>query len=455
MKKFIYHSSLFVLFICLTFSVFIQTTYYHFNPSNVKYNIKLISSNEYEGRLTGTCGNEKVASLIENFFKNNKILPFNNSYKESFEVTTPIKNNKTPELKIAKNNTPLHEYQYGVDFKEDMLNFNENSVVFTKQDTVDILPSSLVIKHNDKRYLFYVSLNKDFSFRSSFNDDAPYEFSIAITTELFNDILDSLRSDKEIIVTIPYSEEKCITSNIIGKIKGSSKDLPPLILTAHFDHIGVDNLDNYYNGALDNASGTAFLLELSKNLSSFMKPKRDIIFVALTGEEFGLLGSSHFTNEYKDLIKNSNVINFDMIGAPNTPISLMSGSCNKDNGSELLDSLKEICDKKNIDYKITFADCSDHASFAKEGIDSVTLCHSDTSKIHTPNDTVEFIDTSAINEVYSIVEDEIYNYAYNDFILFLYNPNLILFLFIAFIIVFFFPTFKKKLKVYINKKKLK
>ncbi len=89
------------------------------------------------------------------------------------------------------------------------------------------------------------------------------------------------------------------------------------------------------------------------------------------------------------------------------------------------------------------------------GMDAVTLCHSDVSKIHTPNDKVEYIDTKAIDDVYSLVKDEISNYAYDDFRLVFYNNNFILFLFALFLFIFFFPTIKKKFKHYVNKNKIR
>lgn len=449
-KKFIYYTSIFLCFTCLISCIFLQDTYYHFDSTNVKKNIKLITSNEYEGRLTGSTGNHKISSIIENSFKEFKLTPLNNTYRESFNVTTPVQNNMKPQLIIKNNSEILRDYKYGVDFKEDMINFRTSNVTFTNNDKIDIFESSFLIKHENRNYLFYVSFDKEFKFRSSFNVDSKYEFSVAITTDVFNSILDSLRNGNTVTVNLPYSLKISETSNIIGVLKGTSHTLPPLIISAHFDHLGTDDLGNHYNGALDNASGTAFMLELSKNLSSFIKPKRDIIFVGLTGEEFGLLGSKKFVKEYIDTIKGGKVINLDMIGAPNTPITLMTGSSFKDkvddSTSELLDSFKNICSNKMINYNVKFEDSSDHASFANQGIDSVTLCHSDLSKIHTPQDTVEHIDTAAIDMVYSVVQKEIHDYAYNNFVLLLYSPNLSLFFFILTILIAIYPNIKGKIK---------
>ena len=449
-QKLIYYTSIFLCFTCLISCIFLQATYYQFNSTNVKDNIKLITSDEYEGRLTGSTGNDKMSFIIENSFKGSKLTPLNNTYRESFNVTTPMKNNTKPQLIIKSDSEILQDYKYGVDFKEDMTNFRTPNVTFTNKDRIDIFENSFLIKHENRNYLFYVSFDKDFKFRSSFNIDSKYEFSVAITTHVFNSILDSLRTGNTVTINLPYSLKNSETANIIGVLKGTSDTLPPLIISAHFDHLGTDYLGNHYNGALDNASGTAFMLELSKNLSSFVKPKRDIIFIGLTGEEFGLLGSKKFVSEYIDTIKGGKVINFDMIGSPNTPISLMTGSAFKDkeddSTSELLDSFKSICSNKRINYNVKFEDSSDHASFADQGIDSVTLCHSDLSKIHTPEDTVEYIDTNAIDIVYSVVQKEIYDYAYNNFVLLLYSPKVSLFFFILTILLILYPNIKDKIK---------
>lgn len=449
-KKIIYYICIVLCFTTLISSIFLQATYYHFNPTNVKNSIKLITSDEYEGRLTGTDGNYRLSSLIENSFKNSKLIPINNTYRQSFKTTVPEKNTTAPKLTIKNDSRILHDYKYGVDFKEDMINFRTSNVTFTNKDRVDIFESSFLIKHDNRNYLFYVSLDKSFKFRSSFNSASKYEFSVAITTEVYNSILDSLRNGNEVTINLPYTLKSSDTSNIIGVLKGTSDTLPPLVISAHFDHLGIDALGNYYNGALDNASGTAFMLELSKNLSSIIKPKRDIIFVALTGEEFGLIGSKIFAKEYIDTIKGGEVINFDMIGAANTPISLITGSIFKDkedeSTSELLDSFKNICSNKGINYTVKFEDSSDHASFANLGIDSVTLCNSDLSKIHTPQDTVDYIDTVAISNAYSVIQEKIYDYAYNDFILLLYSPKLSLLFLILTMLLVIIPNIKYRIK---------
>jgi Zn-dependent M28 family amino/carboxypeptidase len=90
--------------------------------------------------------------------------------------------------------------------------------------------------------------------------------------------------------------------NVVAKLEGSDPVLKNeyLVYTAHLDHLGIGepvNGDKIYNGALDNASGCATMLEVARAFSDMNpRPKRSILFVAVTGEEVGLLGSDYFAH---------------------------------------------------------------------------------------------------------------------------------------------------------------
>ncbi len=96
---------------------------------------------------------------------------------------------------------------------------------------------------------------------------------------------------------VAASDRDLSSPNVVAMLPGSDKTLRPefVVLTAHLDHIGIDkpvNGDAIYNGAMDNASGIASMLESAKMLKR-QRPKRSILFVAVTGEERGLLGSRY------------------------------------------------------------------------------------------------------------------------------------------------------------------
>ena len=190
--------------------------------------------------------------------------------------------------------------------------------------------------------------------------------------------------------------------------------MPPLVFGAHFDHVGADLAGTIYNGALDNASGTAFLIELAKYIKNLGTPDRDIIFVAFNGEELGLKGSTAFTEEYGDLLKDSRVYNFDMIGSyDGVPLCIMSGAGSSVK-SPLVDEVATVMKESKIYFNYLFEDASDHAPFINIGIEAITLCNNDTSRIHTPNDKIEYISETAIDRCFSIMKVFIIKDAYSD-----------------------------------------
>lgn len=99
-----------------------------------------------------------------------------------------------------------------------------------------------------------------------------------------------------------FRERDFISQNVIGYVKGSDPELQQtyLLVSAHYDHLGIGlpvDGDSIYNGALDNAIGVSVMLELASAFAQLaVKPKRSVIFIATTGEEKGLLGSSYYVD---------------------------------------------------------------------------------------------------------------------------------------------------------------
>ena len=449
-KKLLYCCSLLISFVLLITSLFFNLTYSAFNSDNVKKTIASYSSFDYAGRLPGTDENSLVSELIRKNFENSNLIPLNESYKENFSVICPIKTNTVPYLNISYNGIVTDELEYGKDFKEDMLNFKNNSVLFSSTDNVNVNTTSIEISNNTGNYIFYIPKDNDFSFRSSFMSSFPYNMAIMITSDTYKIISDSIAAGAEVSVHVPFINEERVISNIVGVIKGSNSKLPPLILTSHYDHLGTDGLGNTYTGALDNASGTAFLIEMQRSLSTYAKPKRDIIFVALNAEEFGLLGSKNFAESNKDKINGAEVINFDMIGSDNYPINFMLSENIKDKDSKLLKSLENLSKKHTTPYEVEYKNASDHASFGDIGLDALTISHSNMTKIHTPNDKVEFISTSAIDSVYTVVLDKIKDSSYGNISIFIHDKYSILVFAILFGFLISIPFFYKK-RYYKNK----
>ena len=130
-------------------------------------------------------------------------------------------------------------------------------------------------------------------------------------------------------VTIEYqaSHEQVDSVNVIGLLEGSDPKLKDeyVVYTAHVDHLGIGpelDGDSIYNGALDNASGCAVLLEVARAFAALpQRPKRSILFVFVTGEEAGLLGADYFVH-YPTVPIERIVANINIDGAISlTPVS--------------------------------------------------------------------------------------------------------------------------------------
>jgi Zn-dependent M28 family amino/carboxypeptidase len=234
-----------------------------------------------------------------------------------------------------------------------------------------------------------------------------------ITKNTMTELKNYISKNYKISCYIPVEVAKTSLNNVVGYLKGTNSKASPVIVSAHFDHIGSDLSGNIYSGALDNASGISFVLEFIKYIKSLGTPERNIIFIGFNAEEFGCLGSEHFAKKYSGVLKGAKVYNFDMIGSNSVPLSIMGGKAD-DSKTDFMRSISLTFSTEKIKYNFLFEDASDHEAFRKYNIDAVTFCDSDTSKIHTPNDKAEFINTEAIDRCFKVASIEIIKNAFNE-----------------------------------------
>lgn len=183
----------------------------------------------------------------------------------------------------------------------------------------------------------------------------------------------NLQASTSMKVEATYSK----SYNVIGKITGSQRPDEVIIYTAHWDHLGIGRPDatgdSIYNGALDNATGTAGLLELARVFKSLKtKPERTIIFLSVTSEEQGLLGSQYYAENpvypADKTVANINMDGLNRFASTKDIVVIGEGQ------SDLEDYLKEEVAK--ADRYISFDSHpeagyyyrSDHFNFAKAGI---------------------------------------------------------------------------------------
>ncbi|KAA9331963.1 M28 family peptidase [Adhaeribacter soli] len=203
------------------------------------------------------------------------------------------------------------------------------------------------------------------------------------------------------------------TENVLGFIEGTDKKDEVIVLTAHYDHIGMDPTktgDQIFNGADDDGSGTSAIMEMAQAFMEAKKagagPRRSILFMAVTGEEKGLLGSEYYTsNPVFPLANTVANLNIDMIGrtdekyAGNKNYIYVIGS---DKLSSELHDINEIANhqytKLELDYTYNdekdpnkFYYRSDHYNFAKNNIPVIFYFNGVHEDYHKETDEVDKI----------------------------------------------------------------
>jgi hypothetical protein len=214
--------------------------------------------------------------------------------------------------------------------------------------------------------------------------------------------LDGIRMN----VAAPFEVSQHTPPNVVGMVRGSDPVLRDeyIVYTAHFDHVGVgipdESGDTIYNGADDNASGTAVLLETASAFAALdVPPARSVIFLAVSGEEKGLLGSQHYSeNPTVPIDRIVMNINLDMVGRshPDTLIGIGRQYTN-------LGPLTDRVLREHPDLGFTVIEDprpeernffrSDHLNFVNKDIPAIFfsagLAHED---YHKPSDEFELID---------------------------------------------------------------
>lgn len=187
--------------------------------------------------------------------------------------------------------------------------------------------------------------------------------------------------NREAEISIKPSSEKGTASNVVGYIEGSDPKLKEeaIVFSAHYDAYGTMN-GKIYNGAADNALGTAEMLAVAEAFSKMdPKPKRSLIFLAVTGEEYGLYGSKYWAKDPTwDIKKVSADLNLDGIGSEvYGPVKVIVGyGAEYSSIGPMLDDVAaaygiSVMPDPMPDEKIFLR--SDHYSFVERGVPSLML----------------------------------------------------------------------------------
>lgn len=201
------------------------------------------------------------------------------------------------------------------------------------------------------------------------------------------------------------------SENVVAFIEGSEKPEEVIVLSAHYDHVGMKDDGSVYNGADDDGSGTVSMLEIAEAFQQAVKdgngPKRSILFLHVTAEEIGLYGSKYYTENPIFPLENTVCnLNTDMIGridpdkVENPNYIYLIGS---DKLSQNLHDLSEEVNEKyvNLELDYTYNDendpnrfyyRSDHYNFAKHDIPIIFYFNGVHEDYHRTTDTPDKIE---------------------------------------------------------------
>lgn len=193
-------------------------------------------------------------------------------------------------------------------------------------------------------------------------------------------------------------------TNVVGMISGSNPmlDSAPVVLGAHYDHLGVDpQSGQIFAGADDNASGVAVLIEVAGKLAQAFSPQRPILFVAFSGEEAGLLGSKYFVRNPPGIFETANLfamINLDAVGRLEGKTLEVFAS---DSAYEWPFMAQGIGYTIGVPSKFpaeTIAS-GDHVSFLNAGIPAIHVFSGAHLDYHQPSDTADKLDLEGMSDV--------------------------------------------------------
>jgi len=416
--------------------------------NELKKHLKIISSDDFEGRETTTIGQKKAANYIKNHFINNNIKsPFGDTgYLQSFPVDvldfskvgfsyngtklTFIEDFYTygNPVNCTFNNVPVVDVGYGISSFQtnDYLGINVKGKAVILKDGI---PNSIIAKKEGNWRKKLKTANKAGAVAVIFRKENYSDTDLKIKKYLQYPIMKMHGNQKTKPQTPVFivNEQKLkqlnlnqnkvsfntsisqikTGENVLGFIPGLTDEI--IVISAHYDHIGYDR-GEICNGADDDGSGTSSLLSISKAFQKAFedgnKPQRGILFLAVSGEEKGLFGSLFYTeNPSFPLSKTVADLNIDMVGRQdsiqqdNNYIYLIGS----DRISKELHTINEQINNKHVGFKLdytynakddpnNFYQRSDHYNFAKNNIPVIFYFGGLHEDYHKPTDDFEKID---------------------------------------------------------------
>lgn len=421
--------------------------------TDLKQHISYLADNKLEGRQTGSKGEMLAANYIAADFQNLGLIPFgdDNTYLQSFNFSAGKKATDNNFIKIGnrqltypevfplalsgngKISAAVIDVQYGI--QADSIGYNDytgkdvkGKIILAKLSSPEgYHPHTKFYSYADERIkiknaiehgavgvIFY---NTDENYEAPVNDYKMKTSAVEIPVMYVPEyVAQELYGYKKTITLNTELEEINKTGhNILGMINNNASTT--IIIGAHYDHLGYNEMGGslyrgepaIHNGADDNASGTALIMELAEMLKSAGYTNNNYLFIAFSGEELGLYGSK-FSASSK-AIENLNInymLNFDMVGRLDAENNLIINGVGT---SPVFSNLDDINSKRFI-LKTTESGIgpSDHTSFYLKDIPVLHFFTGTHNDYHKPSDDEDKINYPGIEKIENYVMDIIANY---------------------------------------------
>jgi len=410
--------------------------------ANLETHIGFLADDKLEGRRTGTAGEKLAYEYINKQFEEAGLMAKgeNGTFIQAFEVhedkqidpsTHLLVNNEKLELEKdffpfafsanAKKETsgamalPEGDAAWFFDLKE-TLEENKNNPHFDMEEAIIKKANDVAVKGASVLLVFNSSAIKDeLKFESKSKTENVKIPVLYISLETKKKYFKSESTFADIKLDISISDKKRTGHNVVGYIDNGASNT--VILGAHYDHLGYGEDHNslftgsapqIHNGADDNASGTAALIELSKQLKKSKLKNNNYLFIAFSGEELGLYGSKYYTeNPTIDFTKANYMINMDMVGRLNDNthgLTIGGYGTSPVWGEELSAKDKYL----KISFDSSGSGPSDHTSFYRKDLPVLFFFTGSHSDYHKPSDDADKVNYTGelmiIKYIYGVIE---------------------------------------------------
>ena len=319
--------------------------------ADLQHHVQYLAHDSLEGRRTGTAGEQKAMAYISQQFKTIGLAPKgSNGYYQPFEINEGKQISPSSHLVVDGHDLVLYKEYVPLVYSasqslealpsraiqeadmpwfwdvKDVLEENRNNPHFDIHTAIKNKAKEVQGKRASALLVFNSSnIDDDIQFNGTNRSEAVGIPVVYLTKEAMKKYFSDEGATLDMKLKVVLEDKKRTGNNVIGYLDNGAATT--VILGAHFDHLGFGEDGNsllrtagnqVHNGADDNASGTAALIELARMLKNSRLKNNNYLFIAFSGEEQGLFGSKYFTeNSTIDLSKVNYMINMDMLGRLN------------------------------------------------------------------------------------------------------------------------------------------